>query len=337
MNNDDVESDRDAVTDLINTDRHNDVHIVKAVATARKYHALFPDISSISSRELIRETFSPLSSTSSILSTTRPQPNWKIRGRHVLLVDVRTKPEREVSMISGAISMHEFRESILPSLLYLKKNTEDENFDSNQTSTLPADESHLETIILMYCTVGFRSGIEVRKLQHEYPSLFQSCDREDTEKKAKNENSIFAKAERAKIRIGHLDGIVNFANAAVDLSSSKVSNDMKIIKVDKPFKISPALQATQMSSSPEATATAESTTNKITHKLENSSIISQTLLIDPITQRPTRRVHVFGPPWKKCLSAESHDVVVFFKVELFRRSLATFARSICLCCHTCVK
>jgi rhodanese-related sulfurtransferase len=61
---------------------------------------------------------------------------------NIVLVDVRTKPERNVSKIEGSISLQEFQE---------------------QFSSLPPDKH-----VVTYCTIGYRSGLEARRLQYQH-------------------------------------------------------------------------------------------------------------------------------------------------------------------------
>jgi rhodanese-related sulfurtransferase len=59
-----------------------------------------------------------------------------------VLVDVRTVPERNVSTLQGAVSLHQFEE---------------------RGSLLSP-----ETKVVTYCTIGYRSGMEARRLQSQY-------------------------------------------------------------------------------------------------------------------------------------------------------------------------
>jgi rhodanese-related sulfurtransferase len=59
-----------------------------------------------------------------------------------VLVDVRTVPERNVSKLEGAVSLQEFEE---------------------RASSLSP-----ETKVVTYCTIGYRSGMEARRLQDRY-------------------------------------------------------------------------------------------------------------------------------------------------------------------------
>lgn len=159
-------------------------------AAAHYYQSRFSDVEGVSSRELIKESLQ----TSSTQSSLSFPINWSLRKRRVILVDVRSKPERDVSIISGAVSLDYFKANILPSL---EAKFED-NIDVDRVDNFP-----LPDMVVTYCTIGFRSGLEARKLMHDNPKLFESWT-------AGNENSC----ENKKTLIGNLDGILAFANAS---------------------------------------------------------------------------------------------------------------------------
>lgn len=160
-----------------------------ATAAAQKYHAMF-DIPSLSSQQLINDTF-----TDNRIDDTTSAPQWKIDGRNALLVDVRSEPERKVSIISGAISLHDLNMNVIPKLIETDR---------------PSDD--MPSSIIMYCTIGYRSGMEGQKLMKKYPALFREC--EQSERNNLNES---------KLQIRNMDGIVNFANV---LESSPVEQSM---------------------------------------------------------------------------------------------------------------
>jgi rhodanese-related sulfurtransferase len=71
----------------------------------------------------------------------------------LVVVDVRTKPERRVSMIPGAIALAELKRM---------------DFTNTTTTTTTITPT---TTIVTYCTIGYRSGIEARRLREQYPHL----------------------------------------------------------------------------------------------------------------------------------------------------------------------
>ena len=182
-----------------------------AESTAQVYQSMFPEISPLSSRKLLLESHSASSS----------DVHWKYHGQNVLLVDVRTRPEREVSMISGSISLHEFRERILPSLLHKHPSSSLQydtttNHDNNTTNMHRNKEDQIFSYIAMYCTVGYRSGMECRKLQQEYPSIFSSNSANVDDTSSVKKDDAIIQQDATSLKVVNLDGIITFANATIE-------------------------------------------------------------------------------------------------------------------------
>lgn len=261
-----------------------------AESSAQEYQSMFPEISPLSSRKLLLES----------RSASSDDVHWKYHGQNVILVDVRTRPEREVSMISGAISLHEFRESILPSLLRKHPSSalqHDTTYHDNNTNNIHSKEDQIFSYIAMYCTVGYRSGIECRKLQQEYPTIFSSdsANIDDTEannvvgqNSSINKDDAIIQQDATSLKVVNLDGIITFANATIE--DPRKDNDL----------------------------------NK------------KTLLIEPISKQSTNRVHVYGPSWGKYLNTEQFEAVSFSKIDSILRGMRVLlGRSWCLsfCCR----
>lgn len=75
----------------------------------------------------------------------------------VLLIDVRTAAERAVSVIPGSVPLQQVCERGSKS-----------NSASNATVQLLLRQ---DTIVVTYCTIGYRSGMEATRLLHRYPTL----------------------------------------------------------------------------------------------------------------------------------------------------------------------
>ena len=71
---------------------------------------------------------------------------WTKEEASFFLVDARTAPERSVSMIEGAMTPTEFEEQLTNDSIENKR-------------------------VLVYCTIGYRSGMEARRLQRKYRTL----------------------------------------------------------------------------------------------------------------------------------------------------------------------
>lgn len=95
----------------------------------------------------------------------------------MVLIDARSSAERSISIIPGAISLAEFEQNIV--------------------TTLSPDAS-----VVVYCTIGYRSGIEARRLKEKHDGLDG--------------------------RIQNLDGIVPYTHAIGDM----FDQSMQLIKPD---------------------------------------------------------------------------------------------------------
>ena len=91
----------------------------KCQRMAKAYQNMFKSVTPLSSEEFLTQ-FKP---------------------KETLLVDCRTKPEQDVSMIEGAITL--------------------QDLDLSSVSK--------ETSIVTYCTIGYRSSLEAQRLQDESP------------------------------------------------------------------------------------------------------------------------------------------------------------------------
>jgi len=139
----------------------------------KMYHAKFPDVETLTSKEY-------LTSISASASASRT----------VLLVDVRSEPERNVSMIPGALTLAEFES---------KMKNENNDVDGSSSDAANANASADPTdepVIVTYCTIGYRSGLEARRLRDTY-----SC------------------------KVLNLDGIVNYTHACAEVEEDGTANN----------------------------------------------------------------------------------------------------------------
>lgn len=125
----------------------------------RSYQARFPDIPALSSQAFI---------SSCIQHGAFSKPNQPF-----LLVDVRTMSERQTSMLEGAVTLQEFKRQYM------------------------AKQLSPDVQIITYCTVGYRSGLEARRLKYQ-------CGLEG--------------------RIHSLDGIVAYTHAMSGIEQQETSN-----------------------------------------------------------------------------------------------------------------
>jgi rhodanese-related sulfurtransferase len=177
------------------------------------YQGRFPDIPPFLSRELLELPIHP---------------------PRVVLVDVRTLPERQVSMLEGAISLAEFDQMAVPTL-----------------------ERHPDARVVTYCTIGYRSGLEARRLRDLYPSLLEG-------------------------RIYSLDGIVAYTHAVAQLEQDE-DKAAKAAATDGDEE-----ETQQVSTQP---------TNPLATITATRRLRLQTLHPDTQQPTDTRRLHTFGSMW----------------------------------------
>lgn len=146
----------------------------KCERAAEFYASQFKDVPRMSSSELLERQ-----------KEQDDNSNTEIKKRKKLvLVDVRSKAEQEVSMIAGSISLETFETEIAPSLARSEEEEEGENKDDDPT-------------VVTYCTIGYRSGMEARRLKQKY-----------------------------KLRdIRNLDGIVAYTHASSSIADENNNND----------------------------------------------------------------------------------------------------------------
>lgn len=143
----------------------------------KMYHAKFPDVETLTSKEYL---------TTSISASA---------DRRVLLVDVRSEPERNVSMIPGSLTLAEFESRMKHENKDVDVNSLDAANANASVSVNASVEPADEPVIVTYCTIGYRSGLEARRLRDTY-----SC------------------------KVLNLDGIVNYTHACAEVEENGVAN-----------------------------------------------------------------------------------------------------------------
>jgi rhodanese-related sulfurtransferase len=123
-----------------------------------KYQRRFPDVPIMTSEQLVEmlKTVSTTTATKTTETIADDVTN-KNSSPSIILVDVRTRQEQAVSMIPGAIPLQDL--PMLP-----KKATYNDEDDYNHPLKM-----RTRMMIVLYCSVGYRSGQEARRLQREYP------------------------------------------------------------------------------------------------------------------------------------------------------------------------
>jgi len=147
------------------------------------YLSRFEDIPILKSEKYLRQR---LGTSTCISSCTSKHTSGSCECIDYLLVDVRTKVEQEASMIPSAMTLQEFEHKMI----------------SEGTGAVIGDEK----IIVTYCTVGHRSGMEARRI----------CDVYNI----------------PNDRIMNLDGIVSYTHACKTIIEEQKSQEQKILMTD---------------------------------------------------------------------------------------------------------
>jgi rhodanese-related sulfurtransferase len=133
----------------------------------QKYQSMFPKIPTMTSEELVAlwkqidkmqdERDDSLNSDSEDDDHSKKYNALQEETSPLLLIDVRTKAERAVSMLQGALSMDD-----LETTKWMNKYVH--QFDGVPRGGIPT--------IVTYCTIGYRSGREAQRLVDELTSTF---------------------------------------------------------------------------------------------------------------------------------------------------------------------
>jgi rhodanese-related sulfurtransferase len=147
------------------------------------YHRLFPDVPTMTSLELQERRRREVDEEDDNDDDASNNNN-----NLIVLVDVRTRPERQVSMIPGAIALQDYLQGV---------------GDPSQTTATTTTTTPTPMLVVTYCTIGYRSGMEARRLRDLYPSL---------------EGRIF-----------HLDGVLAYTHTGQHLERQQHSSNRENI------------------------------------------------------------------------------------------------------------
>uniref|UniRef100_A0A7S2E7D6 Rhodanese domain-containing protein n=1 Tax=Ditylum brightwellii TaxID=49249 RepID=A0A7S2E7D6_9STRA len=124
----------------------------QSLENSQFYQSFYPDIPPMSSSELLK--------------LQQNQTSNSNNSRKLIVIDVRSEAERAISMIPGSIPLSAFHN------------------DTSKILQLAPDAS-----VVLYCSAGYRSGLECQRLHQLYPHL--------------------------KGRVYNLDGIVCYTHASI--------------------------------------------------------------------------------------------------------------------------
>ena len=139
------------------------------------YQGIFPSIPTMTSEELV---------------ATRNKQQQQHQERQLILVDVRTRVEQETSMIPGAITLDEFHRRMDHTRqqqqwqqkqgggIFDRYHPSPTSSSSSSPTPNQLDDSvpeiYVDSIVVTYCTVGYRSGREAQHLADKYPNFFRT-------------------------------------------------------------------------------------------------------------------------------------------------------------------
>ena len=217
--------------------RHADITICASPSETKKercmkmyqtYHKKFPSIETLTSIEYLREM--------RIHHQSNPP-----QERKFILVDARSRAEQMVSMIPNAITLIQFEANL--------------NSSTSADAGTSLEYPSASEVVVIYCTIGYRSGLEAQRLRHKY-----------------------------HLNVKNLDGIVGYTHACAQLQDQEATggNPNKIVKG------------------------------------ENSNT-RRYALVDPNTQQPTTKVHVFGSMWD--VASDGFQTEWFSKFDMVLRGI----------------
>lgn len=270
----------------------------------KKYHSKFSSIQTLTSADFLQDYWY----TSSCDAHVHRKTNLA-----VTLVDVRTKAEQKVSMIPGAITLHEFE---------------------SQLKQYPNKWQDDGQLVVTYCTIGYRSGLEAQRLRQIY--------------------------NIGNIR--HLDGIVPYTHACAALLATTTGNSGDSLAVSKSPLVQPTIeikgkdddddiQENTRMNEPKTNNKNVIPTDASSNAIPNNSTCAATTpmaqldipyLINPKTKKSIQKVHVFGSTWD--VASDNFQTVWFSKLDMalkgvsvgFKAALVqlkeTFQKCYCCCC-----
>ena len=157
------------------------------------YHKKFPSVETLTSTEYLQHLQSQQLrlqiNLDLITNDTDTDTNSETMNKipRYTLVDVRSKPEQQVSMIPNAITLEQFEANL----------NANANANVNRNDKKPSSlEAH---VVVTYCTIGYRSGLEAQRLRDQY-----------------------------NLNVRNLDGIVGYTHACTALTLTAVKNKSNI-------------------------------------------------------------------------------------------------------------
>lgn len=145
-----IEQNKKYANDLRQTKQHQQEQ--NCLKACEFYQSKFPQVSRMSWSTFLNEIEQEPEQEKYYARETNDEEEIGVRA---ILIDVRTEKEFYTSTIPGSISLKKFKSDILPRFI-----------------TTPSSCNNMK--IVMFCTIGYRSGLEALRLMKKYPSVFSN-------------------------------------------------------------------------------------------------------------------------------------------------------------------
>lgn len=197
-------------------------------------------------------------------------------GEDFVLIDVRSQAERKVSAIAHSITLQEYYQQY-PHCRHRRKNADQQRSTTTSASTTNNEPPNLPGKVILYCTIGYRSGMEATHLLHQ-DALLQG-------------------------RIYNMAGIVEFSHALAQHAEAHTTDVGRAVDDGVPTVATNTTTAT--CTIPDNHSVEQQQPQQPSyHRTPTMEMLKTpspwSLLVDPQTKLETRVVHTFGATWDLC-------------------------------------
>ena len=263
----------------------------RCIKMYQAYHKKFPSVETLTSTEYLQQ----MNIQQQQQQQQQPESSQDIPlASALVLIDARSRAEQKVSMIPNAITLSQFESNLRRNLKHPTSRrtrgatTGTSTMNQDQQDNDPfVDPSATSEIIVIYCTIGYRSGLEAIRLRDKY-----------------------------NLNVKNLDGILGYTHACAQLKEDQESKAIATFS-------SKAI-GTETNDHDDCTHSSNSTSN-CNNNNSNNGVDSNcgdkyhACLIDPKTKQATTKVHVFGSAWD--IASDDVQTVWFSKFDMALRGI----------------
>ena len=224
------------------------------------------------------------------------------KQRQLVLVDVRTRVEQETSMIPGAITLDEFHRRMDHTRQQHQRQQQrggdifHRHHSSPTSSSSPPPPNQIDdsgpeispdSIIVTYCTVGYRSGREAQHLADQYPDFFRTTTTTYSSRIASPETTTAGNDGSVDREYPPMSGGTESDNVdEIDEKERNLSNKDEL--EPNLYNLDGILAYTYVEGAPPLLVPRSSTTQ---------SSGGRTTAPTTTTTTETKKVHTYGPAW----------------------------------------